>query len=185
MSQLWQWKWYWVEWWEWPWWWWEWQWQWWLDKQREWWEQQWKQWEWSILLNYFSWILIDNSLHLNIIDRIDSKYTRHTILRPQYHCCKQEDDKHNTLTPSKQSTPLVDLLTRIRSPNHSTFSSTLHSSPSHHNSVLANTPTEILFINPPINTLPTQMRIVISNELWANERYYLTARIGSFPAILN
>ena len=35
-------------------------------------------------------------------------------MRPQYHCCKQEDDKHNTLTPSKQSTPLVDLLTRIK-----------------------------------------------------------------------
>ena len=104
-------------------------------------------------------------LHLNIIDRIDSKYTRHTILRPQYHCCKQEDDKHNTLTPSKQSAPLMDLLTRSRSPNHSTFSSTLHSSPSHQNSMLANTPTEILLINPPTNTLPTQIWIV-SKVLW-------------------
>ena len=86
---------------------------------------------------------------------------RHIILRPQYHCYKQEDDIYITLTPHS-STPLVDLLTRIRSPNHSTFSSTLHSSPSHHNSILASAPTE---------TLPTHTRIVISKEIWIVEWY--------------
>ena len=71
----------------------------------------------------------------------------------------------NTLTPSKQSTPLVDLLTRIK--ESKSFDILIHAplNSSHHNLVLASAPTEILLINPPINTLPTQMRIVISNEL--------------------
>ena len=35
-----------------------------------------------------------------------------------------------------------------------------------HSSMLANAPSEILPINPPTNNLPTQIRVVISKEIW-------------------
>ena len=58
------------------------------------------------MINTIKLLLLDSYwyLHLNIIDRIDSKYTRHTIVRPQYHCCKlegwQTQHSHSTLINS-------------------------------------------------------------------------------------